>query len=74
MLINSSTSPSIHAVFESLFAVDQCGPVGTTIYNQIPAFPPQILSTATEFLAPILLVMTKDVADTIICQVIIGQK
>jgi hypothetical protein len=49
MLINSSTSPSIYAVFESLFAVDQCGPVGTTIYNTTLSFPPQILSTATDF-------------------------
>jgi hypothetical protein len=49
MLINSSMSPSIYAVFESLFAVDQCGPVGTIIYNTTLAFPPQILSTATDY-------------------------
>ena len=78
MLIKSSTSPSIYAVFESLFAVDQCGLVGTTIYNTTLHWhfhrryylQGQISST------PILprAMMQIIIADTIICQVTIGQK
>jgi hypothetical protein len=78
MLIKSSTSPSIYAIFESLFAVDQCGPVGTTIYNTTLHwhFHRRYYLQRQIFSTPILLraLMQVIIADTIICQVTIGHR
>jgi hypothetical protein len=44
-----SISPSVYVAFQSLHAVNLCGPVGPPINATTLAFPPNELSTATAF-------------------------